>query len=78
VANYEPYQATITVFDTAGHRIAAVQSDAEGRFQLRVPPGTYLVRPESPGMYPRASEQRVQVRPNDMTQVQIVYDSGKR
>lgn len=78
VTNQRPYQAKITVLDAAGRDVASVESDAEGRFRLLLPPGSYVLRPESPGPYPRASEQRVQVRRNDMTQVEIVYDSGMR
>jgi len=77
-ANSEPYQTTIAVLDGAGHEVATVQTDTEGRFRLQLPPGTYVLRPQSPGMYPRASEQQVQVRRNAVTQVEVVYDSGRR
>lgn len=77
-ANSEPYRATVAVFDAAGREVASVESDADGRFRLAVPPGTYIVRPQSPGMYPRAAEQKVLVRRNAVTQVEIVYDSGRR
>jgi hypothetical protein len=77
-ANSEPYQATIAVLDNVGREVASVQTDTEGRFRLQVPPGTYVLRPQSPGMYPRASEQHVQVRRNTVTQVEVVYDSGRR
>ena len=77
-ANSEPYQATIAVLDSAGREVATVQTDTEGRFRVQLPPGTYVLRPQSPGMYPRASEQQVQVRRNVVTQMEIVYDSGKR
>jgi hypothetical protein len=77
-ANSEPYQATIAVLDGSGREVATVQTDIEGRFRLQLSPGTYVLRPQSPGMYPRASEQQVQVRTNVVTQVEIVYDSGKR
>lgn len=76
--NTEPYQATIAVVDSAGHEVASVVADSEGRFRLQLPPGTYVLRPKSPGMYPRASEQTVQVRHDATTQVEIVYDSGRR
>ena len=77
-ANSEPHQATIAVLDSAGREVAIVQTDTKGRFRLQLPPGTYVLRPQSPGMYPRASEQHVQVRRNVVTQVEIVYDSGRR
>lgn len=76
--NSEPYQATITVFNSSGREVANVQSDIEGRFRLQVSPGTYVLRPQSPGMYPRASEQNVLVKRNSVTQVEIAFDSGRR
>jgi hypothetical protein len=76
--NQRPYQAQITVLDLAGRKVAVVDTDTEGKFRLSLLPGIYLLRPESPGLYPRASEQRVTVAPNSMSQVEIIYDSGKR
>ena len=78
VPNQRPYQARITVLDPAGHEVAVVDSDAEGKFRLALPPGTYVLRPESSGLYPRASEQRVEVGRNRVTRVEIIYDSGMR
>ena len=77
-SNERAYQAKIRVLDASGHEVAMVESDAEGRFRVPLSPGSYVLRPESPGRYPRASEQRVVVRPGDMTDVAIVYDSGMR
>lgn len=78
VANSAPFQASIAVIDTAGKQVAMVQSDAEGKFRVELPPGTYVLRPLSPATYPRASEQRAVVRRDEVTQVDIVYDSGRR
>jgi Carboxypeptidase regulatory-like domain len=78
VPNQRPYQARITVLDHSGSEVAVVDSDAEGKFRIALPPGTYVLRPESSGLYPRASEQRVEVGRNRVTQVEIVYDSGMR
>jgi hypothetical protein len=77
-ANQRAHQAKITVLNAAGREVAAVETDAEGRFRLPLPPGSYVLRPESPGVYPRAAEQRVRVLHDEMTQVEIVYDSGMR
>ncbi|MBI1893255.1 MAG: carboxypeptidase regulatory-like domain-containing protein [Candidatus Rokubacteria bacterium] len=78
VPNQRPYQARITVLDPTGREVAAVDSDADGKFRIALPPGTYVLRPESSGLYPRASEQRVEVGPNSVSRVEIVYDSGIR
>jgi hypothetical protein len=76
--NSRAYQARITVLDASGREVTVVESDADGRFRVSLAPGTYVLRPESPGRYPRASEQKVVVRPNGTTDVTIVYDSGMR
>ena len=78
VPNRKPYQAKITVLDLAGREVAVVNSDTEGKFRVAVPPGTYILRPESLGKYPRSSEQRVEVHPNSVSHVDIGYDSGIR
>ena len=78
VANERPYQARITVLDQSGHEVAVIDSDVEGKFRIALPPGTYVLRPESPAFYPRASQRRVEVGPHRMSQVDIVYDSGMR
>jgi hypothetical protein len=78
VPNRKPYQAKITVLDLAGREVAVVNSDAEGKFRVLLPPGTYILRPESPGRYPRSSEQRVTVHPDSVSRVEIGYDSGMR
>ncbi len=78
VLNERPYQATITVFDRRGHVVGTVASDARGKFRVELPPGTYRLRPESPGIYPRAPEQTVVVRSRRFTPVRIAYDSGIR
>ncbi len=78
VPNQRPYQARITVLDPTGREVAVVDSDADGKFRIALPPGTYVLRPESSGLYPRASEQRVEVSRNSVSRVEIVYDSGIR
>src|SRR5574341_2052806 len=76
VTNQRPYQAQITVLDATGREVAVVDSDAAGQFRIALPPGMYVLRPESSGLYPRASEQQVEVGENRVTRVEIVYDSG--
>jgi hypothetical protein len=76
--NSRPYQALIGVMDEAGRTIAEVRSDANGRFEIVVEPGTYVVRPESARSYPHAPAQTVTVAAGRFTPVHIVYDSGIR
>jgi hypothetical protein len=77
-SNSRPYQAMIGVVDTAGRIIAEVRSDAHGRFDIVLEPGTYVVRPESAAIYPHAPAQTVTVADGRFTRVHIVYDSGIR
>jgi Carboxypeptidase regulatory-like domain len=77
-ANHAPYQARISVLDAKGKEVAVAESDADGNFQLDLPPGSYVLRPQSQGRYPRAAEQKVVVHAGKRTRVEIVYDSGMR
>jgi hypothetical protein len=74
----KPYQATITVLDQNHNPVTSLQSDAQGRFQVALAPGTYVLRPESPGAMPHAPEQTIVVTGNGYTAVTITYDSGIR
>ncbi len=74
----QPYQATITVFDTNNHKVSEIQTDAAGYFKLSLAPGTYTLHPESAKPLPRASDQTVTVSPGQFTPVTIVYDTGMR
>ena len=77
-SNSRPYQASIGVVDNAGRIVAEVRSDANGRFDIVLEPGTYVVRPESAAIYPHAPAQTVTVAEGRVTRVHIVYDSGIR
>jgi len=73
-----PYEASITVLDRQGREITRFRTAADGTFRLQLAPGTYDLRPESPGLLPRASEQEVTVKPGKLTRVDIRYDTGIR
>jgi hypothetical protein len=76
--NLAPYQARLEVLDTSGHSVASLETDPGGSFRIALPPGTYVLRPQSSGPYPRASEQRIVVPPKGFSQVTVVFDSGIR
>jgi hypothetical protein len=78
VSNLAPYQAKLEVSDTSGHVMANVDTDANGQFRVALPPGTYILKPLSPGTYPRASEQTIVVSPKKFSPVTVTYDSGIR
>ena len=78
MANQRPYEAVIGVANGAGHIVAEVRSDPDGRFRIILAPGTYVLRPESGAIYPHAPAQTVTVTRDHFTPVHIVYDSGIR
>jgi hypothetical protein len=78
VPNLAPYQAKVEVLDPSGRTVTSFESEPSGNFRVALPPGKYVLRPQSSGAYPRVSEQTVVVSPKSFTQVQVIYDSGIR
>lgn len=76
--NHRPYEATIAIVDAAGRTVAEARSGPDGRFETALEPGTYVLQPESPAIYPQAQPQTVTVGRDRFTTVTIVYDSGIR
>jgi hypothetical protein len=74
----QPYQATLTVKSPSGVQIVQVQTDAEGRFQVPLVPGEYILHPESPNGTPFAGDQSFSVATGSYTQLTVHYDSGIR
>lgn len=54
----QPYQATLTVLTTYGKEVVRFRTDPEGRFQVPLASGDYILRPDSPGILPRAAAAR--------------------
>jgi hypothetical protein len=76
---YEPYQASINVVTQAGRFITRFTTDQEGRFQIFLRPGTYvLVSSRAQQTLPFLKPVTVRVEPRTFTPVTIVYDSGIR
>jgi len=74
-----PYAAKLSILSSPDRRtVASVKADESGDFTVLLPPGTYIIHPESPGVMPFASELVVQVRPHEFTLQDIVYDTGIR
>jgi hypothetical protein len=78
MANFAPYQATVLVLGPSGQLVTTFQSDPGGNFHIALPPGTYVLKLQSRGHYPRASEQTVLVSRTGFTRVRIISDSGIR
>jgi hypothetical protein len=74
-----PYVATLVVLDDEGVKVATVTSGADGHFQVELPPGDYVVTPESgTDTYPIAQPQSVTVVPGVYTEIEVNYDTGIR
>jgi hypothetical protein len=74
----QPYQAVLTVTSPKGERIVQVQTEADGRFRIPLPPGEYILHPESPNILPFAQEQSFVVMESEFIRVDVKYDSGIR
>ena len=72
-----PYQATLTITKSNGRRVAQVESDADGYFQINLAPGEYILHPEMDGIS-HASEQTFAVQDGVFTFLTVNYDSGIR
>jgi hypothetical protein len=74
----QPFQATLTFLDQNGNTVSRTQSDAQGKFRVSLPPGTYTLRPEPANAIAHAPEQIVSVVAGQSVTVTITYDSGIR
>jgi hypothetical protein len=74
----KPYQAVLTVNSPTGERIVQIQTEKDGTFQIPLPPGEYILHPESPNVMPFASEQAFTIEEGKFTQIVVTYDSGIR
>jgi hypothetical protein len=75
----KPYAAALSILAHANSRpIASVTADDSGYYKVLLPPGTYIIHAESPGVFPRASDVVVDVLPHRFTRQDIQYDTGIR
>jgi hypothetical protein len=74
----QPYQATLTIMNRDGVQVAQFQTDDQGRFNIPLVPGEYILHPESPNGIPFAGDQSFMVETGRFTQITIHYDSGIR
>jgi len=76
IQNYRPRSTQLDILDGEGKIVARVTSNDDGRFELDLEPGTYIIRPEPGQGY--AASRHITVKPNEITQIGINYDSGIR
>jgi hypothetical protein len=73
-----PYAAELVITDGAGNVVARVTSSSDGRFQVLLPPGDYVIQPDNgPDGNPSSSPQNVTVTPDEFEDVEIDYDTGE-
>ena len=77
-----PLRATLHIRRARSQALyASVRSSADGRFRVRLPPGTYVVGALAYGGSPLPrppAARRVQVHPGRYTHITITYDTGIR
>lgn len=74
-----PFSAAFDVYENT-RRVAGFRSDAEGRFTVMIPAGTYRIIPsaDAPIIQPPSQVKTVEVRPVGLTQVRLEFDTGIR
>jgi hypothetical protein len=83
VPNTRPLAGAVLTLQpvNGGAEIARVRADGEGRFQIPIAPGTYLLVPLPPdpaAFLPRGIPVVVTVRPGGFTDITVDYDTGIR
>ena len=73
-----PYQAFIQVRRPWGGTVTRTRSGVDGRFRVGLPPGRYVLHPESGNPFPVAGEVDVEVQRGIYTEVTLTFDSGIR
>jgi hypothetical protein len=73
-----PYEGTVVATDTETGEGFTVETDAQGRFELPLEPGTYEVSIVSESSPPFAKPQTVTVDPGSFTEIVVAVDTGIR
>lgn len=76
----QPYKASLTVLSINGQELTRFTTDTEGKFQIPLPPGDYILHPDLPAGRPLPSAEDIPftVLPNEFTEIVINFDSGIR
>jgi hypothetical protein len=73
-----PYAATLVIRDANEREVGRVTSGADGRFEIRLPPGQYVILPQNGDPTPTAQLAPVTVVEGQFADVTINYDTGIR
>ena len=76
----QPYQATLTVLTLDGQKVITFRTNTEGKFQVNLPPGDYVLHPENSSKrpLPNAPDVPFTVLSNAFTNITVTFDSGIR
>ena len=72
------YEATIDVWDSRGGHVTRVRSGPDGRFQVGLRAGDYVLEPRSGTPFPYAGPVEVTVVRGEWTELTVYYDTGLR
>ena len=73
-----PYVAQLVIVNGQDEVVARVTSADDGTFQVDLPPGDYVVTPQSGDPFPVAQLVPVSVPPGTYVEIQVNYDTGIR
>ncbi len=73
-----PYQAGLIILKPDGREVQRFETDEQGRFSIPLPPGDYILAPQSKDAMPFASEVNFTVAPGEYTRLTFYFDSGIR
>jgi hypothetical protein len=73
-----PYEGLFLVLDASGQERTRFHTDAEGRFRVALPPGTYLLRLSAEQSLPSMPDLEVKVLAGQFTALLLQLDSGIR
>lgn len=74
----KPFQGTFIVLTTDGTKVTEFQTDEQGHFQVKLTPGDYVLRLESPKVNRISPDTPFNVAENTFTMLDIQFDSGIR
>lgn len=73
-----PYAAELVILDRDNVVVTRVSAGGDGRFEVTLPPGEYVVAPQATDPFPNAQPLPVEVTPGEYVEIQINYDTGIR
>lgn len=73
-----PFEGTVIATEVATGDASTVETDADGRFELSLPAGTYEVSIVSESSPPFAKPQTVEVEAGSFTSITVAVDTGIR